>query len=404
MGEIEQFVVLLIATAVVTVAALWLRVHYTLALLVLGLALGISNSIPTPALSSEVILLLLLPPILFEAAFLLDLRLLWANRRGVLTLALPGVLLATAVGGVVTHLTTPFPWDVALLFGAMVAATDPIAVVATLRRLRVDKRLSILLEGESLLNDGIALVLFATLVQAVEGDIQVWRAVLDFPFSVIVGTAVGVFAGLLGHLLIGLADEHLVEMTVSVAVAYGAFLGAEELHASGVFATLAAGASLSYLGRTRGWVYSGGSEQVLADLWEFLAFGANAALFLMMGLAVRLLGHPGYVLSGIVAALIGRAAVAYGLGAALGRFGFPLTMTERHVVYWAGLRGAVALAAALSLPSGFPYRSELQAMTYGVVVFTLLVQGLTIGPLVRRLGLRIDDPAGSSRGDPRIPA
>ena len=150
--------------------------------------------------------------------------------------------------------------------------------------------------------------------------------------------------------------------------------------------------TLGHLGRARGWVYSEGSERLLIDLWAFLAFIANAGLFLLMGLTNRAAGlweHRSAVLVGIAAALVGRAATAYGVGSLLNRAGLPLSWAERHVLFWGGLRGAVALAAVLSLPIiGFPHRAQLLAMTYGAVLFTLLAQGLTIAPLVQRLGVR----------------
>ncbi len=389
-GGIDAFVVLLIAATIVTVAARWVGFSYTLALLLLGLAIGASPVGLLPALSSEIILLLFLPPLLFEAAFVLDVRRLWEVRAGVLALAVPGVLVAMVVGGALVHWGLGLPWAVALLFGAMIAATDPVAVLATFRQLGVGERLSALIEGESLLNDGIALVLLVTLVAAVEGQFQPGPAIGVLLLAVAGGTLVGLAIGWLGHLLIASVDEHLTEMTVSVATAYGAFLAADTLRLSGVLATIAAAMTLGFLGRRRGWVYSEGSERLLIDLWEFLAFIANAALFLLVGLSERVAGlqeHAGAVLAGIAAALAGRAVVAYGIGALLDRARFPVSWPERHVLFWGGLRGAVALAAVLSLPLGFPYRADLLAMIYGAVLFTLLAQGLTIGPLVQRLGL-----------------
>lgn len=391
MGDIELFIVLLIAAAVVAVAAQRVHVNYTLALLLLGLGLGAFAVVPTLTLSSRAILLVFLPPLLFEAAFVLDLRLLWSRRFEVTALALPGVLLAMVVGGAIAHYAVGFPWSVALLFGAVIAATDPVAVLATFRQLNTDKRLAALLEGESLFNDGVALVLLVTLVGAVDGEFRLGAATGDFLLTVAGGVLVGIASAWLGHYLIALVDQHLVEMIASLAVAYGAFLGAEELHVSGVLATIAAALTLGHLGRTRGWVFSEDSERLLTDLWDFLAFIANAALFLLMGLTVRtagLLEHPGAVAWGIVAALAGRFVVAYGLGGLLAACGCRLPWTERHVLFWGGLRGAVALAAALSLSSDFPYRDQLLAMTYGVVLFTLLVQGLTIAPLVTLLDVR----------------
>jgi monovalent cation:H+ antiporter, CPA1 family len=398
-GEIEGLVVLLIAAAVVAVVARWIHLPYTLALLLLGLALGAVPGIPVPTLNSEVILLLFLPPLLFEAAFVLDLRLLWSVRTGVFVFAVPGVLLAMVVGGAIVHWALGLPWAVALLFGATIAATDPVAVLATFRQLGASRRLAVLLEGESLLNDGIALALLVTLMMAVDGRFSPGPAIAMFVLSVAGGTAIGLGVGWLGHRLIATIDEHLTEMTVSVAMAYGAFLAAETLHLSGVLATVSAAMTLGYLGRTRGWIFSDGSERLLTDLWEFLAFVANAALFLLMGLTVHVAGltaYPGAVLAGIAAALAGRAVVAYGLGSGLPLWGFSLSRAERHVVFWGGLRGAVALAAALSLPAGFPYRAQLLAMTYGAVLFTLLVQGLTISPVVRRLGL-LNETSDSAR-------
>ncbi len=401
MSEVEGFVALMIAAAVTATIARWIRVSYTLALLLLGLGLGISDVISSPQPSSDVILLLFLPPLLFEAAFVLDLRLLWNVRAGVLAFALPGVLLAMTVGGALVHWGLGLPWTVALLFGAMIAATDPVAVLATFRQLAVDRRLASLLEGESLLNDGVALVLLVTLTEAVYGDFSLGSAAGTFLLEVAGGAALGVGLGWIGHRLIAHIDEHLTEMTVSVALAYGAFLAADQLHLSGVLATIAAAMTLGHLGRTRGWIYSDGSERLLIDLWEFLAFVANAALFLMIGLAVRtadLREHPEAVVWGVAAALIGRAVVAYGISPVLDRLGFAVNWAERHIIFWGGLRGAVALAAVLSLPPDFPNRARLLAMTYGVVLFTLLVQGLTIGPLVRHLGARDREAQPSASG------
>ncbi len=390
MGAIEIFIVLVIVAAGVAVLSRWLRVQYTLALLVFGLLIGSLGFVPQVPLTSDIILLLFLPPLLFEAAFALDLELLWSRRRGVLALAFVGTILATLVGGAIVYWATAIPWTVALVFGSMIAATDPVAVLAIFRSLGADKRLSVLLEGESLINDGIALSLFLTLVAAVGGGFDPGHATATFGSSVVGGVVLGLAIGWLGHLLIASVDEHLSEMVVSVAVAYGAFLAAEQFHFSGVIATLAAAMTLSRLGRSRGWVFTGGSAELLDNLWAFLAFVANAALFLLMGLsapASGLTAYPGFVAWGVVAALLGRAVTAYGLGSLLPRRVLHLSWAERHVIFWGGLRGAVALAAALSLPADFPYRQQLLAMTYGVVLFTALVQGLTIAPLVRWLGL-----------------
>jgi CPA1 family monovalent cation:H+ antiporter len=188
-----------------------------------------------------------------------------------------------------------------------------------------------------------------------------------------------------------LVDQPLTEMILSVAVAYGAFLAGDALHLSRVIAVLVAALMLQHQGQTRHWVFSETARYLLFELWEFLAFIANTALFLLMGLTwqtVGLLQHPWFVLWGVLVAVAGRAVVVYGVGLLPGRLGFQLSWPERHVLFWGGLWGAVALAAALSLPVDFPMRAQLLAMTYGVVLFTLLTQGLTIGALIRWLGLQ----------------
>lgn len=390
MDEIERIILLVLASAVVTVVARWTRVPYTLALLLLGVGIGLFISTPIVALSSEVILLVFLPPLLFEAAFVLDLNLLWTRRRGVLVLALLGVTLATMVAGSIAYWTTGLPWSVAIVFGAMIAATDPVAVLAVFRQLGVAPQLSVLLEGESLFNDGTALVLFTALVTSVSTGFSPADASGTFLWSVIGGVAIGLLVGGMGLLLLVKTDEHLTEMLTSVAVAYGAFLAADQVHASGVLATIAAGMALGRAGRARATLLSAGTEP-LVELWAFLAFLANSALFLELGITIRsadLLENGTSVVWGIVAAVAGRAAVAYLLGPVISRLGVTMSLSERHVLFWGGLRGAVALAAALSLPEDFPHQSELIAMTYGAVLFTLLVQGLTITPLVRFLKLQ----------------
>lgn len=386
----ESVVVLLTAASLAVVVAHWVRMPTTVALLLLGLGLGGLDIVAAPTLSSGTILLLFLPPLLFEAAFVLDLRLLWSVRTGVAVFALPGVLVAMAVGGALVHWGLGLSWPVALLFGAMIAATDPVAVLATFRQIGADRRLSALIEGESLFNDGVALVLLVTLVSAVEDGFHLGHAVGTFLGEVAGGVAIGIVFGWVGYRLIARIDEHLTEMTMSLAVAYGAYLVADQADWSGVLATILAAMTLGQLGRDRGWIFAHGSERVLVDLWEFLAFVANAGLFLLMGLSVQVSGlrdHPAAVGWGIAAALIGRAVVAYGLGWSLDRTGFRVGLPDRHMLFWGGLRGAVALAAALSLPVDFPHRAELLAMTYGAVLFTLLAQGLTIGPLARHLGV-----------------
>ena len=395
MNEIEGAIIILVAAAIVAVAARRFGFPQTLALLLLGLVLGASQLLPPIVLSADLILLVFLPPLLFEAAFILDLTQLWRSRREVLVLAGPGVIIATLAGGVVIQLWLGTGWSIAFLFGAIVAATDPVSVFAIFRRLGVEKRLASVVEGESLLNDGVALVVFAAVLEIVEGSSAGAGIILDFVRAIAFGVGIGLAVSWVGKRLLTIADDHLTEMIISLAVAYGAFLGADLAGGSGVLATLTSAVVLGRLWRQESTTYTPASHRLLADLWTLLAFLANAALFVLIGLEIQVAGvteYPKAVVAGIAAALIGRAAVAYGLGTFLDRFGQPVPRPERHLLFWGGLRGAVALAAVLSLPADLPARNELLAMTYAAVLFTNLVQGLTIGALVKRLGLQSNVP------------
>jgi len=215
------------------------------------------------------------------------------------------------------------PWSQALLFDAIIAATDPVAVLATFRTLNADRRLSVLLEGESLLNDGIALVVVAALVDAVGGDARPARIAGTFGYELAGALTLGIVVGFVGHRVIAFARDHLTEMSLSIAIAYGAFLLGDTLHVSAVFTTLSAAVTLGQLERKHGNAFSAEFAHPLHDLRGRFAFLANAALFVLMGMDMRfsvLLNHFRAVLWGIAAALLGRIAVAYGLN----RFGFPL--------------------------------------------------------------------------------
>jgi CPA1 family monovalent cation:H+ antiporter len=264
------------------------------------------------------------------------------------------------------------------------------------------KRLTTFVEAESLLNDGTGVVLFMIGLTAITNRASVEEGVLTFVVVVIASVAVGIGAGLLATRLIALTDEHLVELTISVVLAYGSYLLADWLHLSGIIATVLAGATLGSYGRTHGL-----SREALAridDLWEFIAYLLTALIFLLLGAAISLdavMAAIVPILWAVLAVVIGRAIVVYlllggasGLVATLSRRSpaastvRPVPLAWLHILFWAGLRGAVAVALALSLPPDTPDRDLLQGITFGVVLFTLLVQGSTAGPIIQRLGVR----------------
>lgn len=395
---------LLLVASVSAVVLKKARLPYTVGLVLVGLGLGqlVERVEPLEVffkveLSPEIILFVFLPTLIFESAFNLDSRLLSKNLAPVLTLAAPGLLFSTAIVGGLTALLTPLPWGPALLFGALISATDPVAVVALFKELGAPKRLAILVEGESLFNDATAIVLFQIILAAVTGGAvgaaMIGQGLIDFLTVFLGGLLIG---GLVGYLMIRsiavAEDDPLVEVALSTVVAYAAFIAADHyLHVSGVMATVGAGAVVGTMGSTR---FSRHVRDYLHQFWEYAGFVANSLIFLLVGLSVELkavselLGPIGWV---ILAVLIARAAVVFGLTPLAGRMpgAEPVGWRYQCVMFWGGLRGAVALALALSLASDFPYRDQIVTLSVGIVLFTLLSGGLTMAPLIQWLGLNL---------------
>ena len=306
-----------------------------------------------------------------------------------LMLAVPGVVITMFIVGGLVSLLTPLGFSLALVFGALIAATDPVSVVALFRVLSVPKRLAVLVEAESLLNDGTAIVIFnLALAVTLTGHFNLVEGILEFARVSALGIGIGVLLGWLVSWVISRVDDYLIETTLTTVLAFGSYLLAENLHASGVLAVVAAGLVAGNVGPKS---MSPSTRIVLFNFWEYLAFLVNSLVFLLIGLQVNipaLLAAWQPILAAILAVLVARAVVIYGLEALAQRFTEPISFRWRHVLVWGGLRGAISLALALSLPLGpGPDRDLLLAMTFGVVLFTLLVQGTTMGLLLRQLGI-----------------
>lgn len=380
-------VVLLLILA--CVAAVWvqrLNVPYTVALVLLGIGIDALGLLPPTALDPAVVLEVLLPPLLFEAAFALRWEHLAPVAAPVALLATVGVALSAGVTAAVLVLAARIPWSLALLFGVLVAATDPVAVVAFFRRARVPSELRTLVEGESLLNDGTAVVLVGVLAALLEnGVVAPMPALLEFLRVAVGGLAVGAFLGLLGSLLAHGTADYLVEATLSVALAYGSYLLGAGLHVSGVLAVVGAGSVFGNFGRRFGLERE--TEAEVDALWLFLAFVANSLAFLLLGVAVvptKLLPSVGLIALGAIAAWLGRAAVAYGLGTILATSLGPLPTLWRHVLFWGGLRGALPVVVAITTTQELGIAPLFQNLVLGVVVGTLLLQGITLEPVLSR--------------------
>ncbi|MBW3609124.1 MAG: sodium:proton antiporter [Actinobacteria bacterium] len=346
----------------------------------------------------EVVVFLFLPVLVFEAALGLSVRAFFRNLGPILVLAIVALLVSAVLVGAALALVLDIPLAAALLFGALISATDPVAVVAVFRQLGVPERLLVLVEGESMLNDGVAIVLFTILLSAALGaDVSVAGGIVDFVVVFFGGAAIGALFGIGVAVLLPWLDRNLTA-TLTVAVAYGSFVLADHiLGFSGVMAGVSAGIVIAGFAPSRG---SADARKMLEQVWEALGFVANALLFLLIGLAIEpvlIREHLGAIALAIVVVLVARAAAIVPVVSALERIAHIPRVGRRNeaVLIWGGLRGGVALALALALPTSLPEHDMFVAMTGGVVLATLLLNATTIGWLIHRLGL--DEPSRAAR-------
>ena len=385
----------------VAIVARRLLLPYTVGLVVVGGLLAFVRIDVGPPLTSELILDLFLPPLLFEAALALRWPKLRADWPPILTFAVLGTLVAMAV--VASGLVWLLHWPLAsaLVFGALISATDPVAIIAMFKDSKFHGRLSLLIEAESLFNDAAAAVLFAMALAWAQAGGQAPNAtetVFGFARIVLGGVGVGALAGAAAILLARGTSEHLVELTLSAIAAFGSFIAAERLQASGVLATVVAGLMVGNFGifspADRSFLSRRGRE-AMADFWEFAAFLANSAIFLLIGANIAVMHYETYgpvVIAGAIGlTLAARALAVYPLSLPFLRSRRRISLNEQHVLWWGGLRGALGLALALSLPASLPLRDEIVVVTFAVVAFSVLVQGLTMPWLLRLLGFSPSD-------------
>jgi CPA1 family monovalent cation:H+ antiporter len=389
-----QLAALLLATGVIGIVAHRLEIPYAVALVVVGLLIEAGHVVAVPQLEPELVLFIFLPPLLFDASFRLDAEQFRRYLRPILLLAVFGTL-ATALGvGAIVALVLQLPLAVALLFGSVVAATDPVAVLAVFKRLHVPGALPPVAEGESLLNDGVAITLYTVLIGfTVTGQADLVGAVELFGREVCGGLLIGAVLGFAVSRLTTLIDEPLIEMTLSTALAYGSYLAADYAGASGALSCVAAGLVHGTYGRRMG--MSPASRERLDVLWEYVGFLANGLLFLLVGFSVdvRHLVEQAWPVTVAIVAVVAVRALTICVPGLLPRARRVLSTGEQMVLVWGGLRGALTLALALALPTSVPSRDLLVTMAFGVVLFTLVVQGLTVAPFLKLS--RVTQPAQS---------
>ncbi len=380
-GTTTILVGLLGVAVLVALAAERLRVPSAVALVAFGAGTASVYPVPLPFHFGDTLLFIFLPPLIFEAAWSIDPAALRRSAVRIALLALPGVLLVAGIIGAGIALSGQLPLAPAIVLGAIVSATDPVAVIAIFRRLNVPLDLLTIVEGESIANDGVAIVLYALALAFATGTSQdtVPMAALRGLIAIAGGCAVGVACAAVVAFVMGRTRSGPLEITATVVLAFLAYLSADALHCSGVFATAAAGIALRAFAHLA--PVTGNADEVDA-FWSTIAFIVNALVFLATGLVLQIgqiAAHPLLVVLAIATVIVSRVVLA-------GLIFRP--MIERVTVVLAGMRGGLSLALALALPQTLPDREEIVDAVFGVVLFTVVVQGIALEPLLRRFGFQ----------------
>ena len=387
-GPEIQFLTLLTIAAAIAVAVKYVRLPYTIALVIGGLGVAMTGTEPYH-LTEELILFVFLPPLLFEGAIHFEITDLKRNLKTIGSLALPGLLLTGFLAGAAVQKITGLPFTIALLVGIMVTPTDPISVLALFKKLGVPKRLSMIVEGESVFNDGTGIVLYSVLLGIItSGTLNVSASILLFLKVVIGGLLVGLVLGYIAYLFLKNLDDHVLEVLITILLAFGSFIIAEHtLHVSGVMAVVSAGVFIGNQGAR--FAMSPTTRMAIKNFWEVGAFVINSLIFLMIGTQIlpgELYAIWPSILLVFTAVVLARAISCYPILGLLNISGEKIPQRWNHVINWGGIHGSIPIALALGLPNLLE-RNFIINLVFGVVFLSLTVQGLTMGPLVRLLGL-----------------
>lgn len=393
---IEPMVALLIIATIVGILSHRVRLPYTVLLMVTGIALSFINLVPNVELTQELLMSVFLPALLFEAAIHFSFDELKTFAPTIATLAAPGVILTALATACVLmievstlRVESGMTFMHYLLFGTIMAATDPIAVIALFKQLGVKRKLAIVLEGESLFNDGTAIVMYTVVLTALtSGVFSVQDGALLFVTEALFGILLGAVCGAFANFVMPFVKDALISIAITTVAAYGSYLVAENLHASGVLATVTAGLFVANVGKKA--YMEPSTRMAVVSFWRYVSFFVSSIVFLLIGLKVNVLflvDHTELILAAFLAVIASRAISVFLPLGLLNRMGQPMTFKSATAIWWGGLRGSLSMVLVLSIPDSIAGKEAMVAMTFGVVVLSVLVQGTTMGPLVRALGL-----------------
>ncbi|ADN10070.1 Na+/H+ antiporter [Sulfurimonas autotrophica] len=390
--ETEIILLLMVIISVAMGVRYYSKLPYTIALIFAGILLSFFDIFPDIRLTPELIFNVLLPPLLFEAAFNLNAHELKENIKPILIYAVFGVIIAVLSTGFLLHssfsffhIDTTMPLIACLLFGAVISSTDPISVLAIFKQLGVPVRLSSIIEGESLFNDGVSVVVYGIVLAAIttHSDFSLIHGLKEFVIVAFGGAVTGAILGLTFSRITALVDDHLIEITLTTIVTYLTYIVAEYFDVSGVIAVIVAGLMVGNYGTKIG--MSPTTRVSVKDFWAYIAFIINSIVFFIIGLEVgitNIFTNIHYILIAIIAVLIGRTISVTVLTQFINQVDKKISFKWQAVFIWGGVRGALAMALALAIPKEYEYRDIILVMTFGVVGFSLIVQGLSIGKLL----------------------
>ena len=372
----------------------WIKYPNPIALVLIGLVVALTRLLPQISLTHDVAFFLILPPILFQGGMHLNLEHLKQDWKAIALLAIPGVVISALLVGYSLSYFWHIPLNYALLFGALISPTDPVFVLAIMKKVKAPERLRTILEAESLFNDGTGVVLFVVILTMIQNyqPLDLNRALFQFLLVTGGGALVGSLCGYLIHRLLKTIKAPLLGVTLTLVLAFGSPILAESLHCSGIIAVVTAGlvlgaGKLSYM--------SSKSKEALTTFWKIIDIIVNSIIFLIIGLQLQVIGinnlleYKELILIGIMAALISRILVVYPTIWACNQSSkLRIPLVWNHVLFWGGLRGTIPIILMLQLPE-FQYRPIFLTATFGIVLFSIIVQGLTIEPLLKKLNLQL---------------
>ncbi len=397
--QLEPILLVLAVGSAVAIAAKRVGVPYNVALVLVGAALVFMHALPTTPMDPQILLVVFLPILVFEAALFTDASALRLARRPILALALPGVLLSLLGTAAVATWVLALPFAAALLLGALLSITDTVSVLLAFRSVRVPHRLAAIMEGESLFNDGTALVLVAVATEVlVQGHLDASRAARDLVLAIAGGVALGSAFGALGALVLRYTPDNLTAILASLVLVFCTSLAAEHVHASAVIAVVVAG---GFVGRAARVVLDPSRVLALHGFWETAGFVLNVWVFLLVGMQLRtalLVQEAGTIALALLALHVGRAVAVYGCFAVLRALGAEHVPTRwQHVMVFGNIKGALSMAAVLALPASLAFRERLIAVVFGVTFVTLVTQGLPFRRVL--LWLKVQDTSSNAAAE-----